>query len=141
VFEKPILAWASGTSSKKTRDVNQKMLLGDIIKGTGGGMIPRAKIKRFTRKQSVAEAIDQVVIKHKSGWENTLTLKSYEEGRTSFEAEAVDWIWLDEEPPRDIYDECMMRLMTTGGRMLSTMTPLNGISETVMAMLEDTELL
>ena len=141
VFDKQILAWASGTSSKKTRDVNQKMLFGDILRSGKPGMVPTAKILRYTRKTSVADAIDQIVIKHRRGWENTLTLKSYEEGRTSFEAEAVDWIWLDEEPPRAIYDECMMRLLTTRGSMLSTMTPLEGISETVMAMLEGTDLL
>ena len=104
-------------------------------------MVPKSKIVRFTRKTSVADAIDQIIVKHVKGWENTLTLKSYEEGRTSFEAEAVNWIWLDEEPPRAIYDECMMRLLTTRGSILSTMTPLQGISETVMAMLEDTDLL
>lgn len=141
VVDKPMLAWASGTSSKKTRDVNQKMLFGDIIRGGRPGMVPKSQIVRYTRKTSVADAVDQIVIKHKKGWENTLTLKSYEEGRTSFEAEAVDWIWLDEEPPRAIYDECLMRLLTTGGRLLATMTPLQGISETVMAMLEDTDLL
>ena len=141
VFDEPILAWASGTSSKKTRDVNQKMLFGEILRDGKPGMVPRNKIVRYTRKTSVADAIDQIVVKHVKGWENTLTLKSYEEGRTSFEAEAVHWIWLDEEPTRPIYDECMMRLLTTQGSILSTMTPLKGISETVQAMLADTDLM
>lgn len=140
-FDKPILAWAAGTSSKKVRDVNQKMLVGDILHDGTGGMIPQAKVVRWTRKSGVADGIDQIVIKHKKGWQNLLTLKSYEEKRVSFEAEAVDWIWLDEECPKDIYDECKLRLLTTRGSILSTFTPLNGMSEVVMKILEGTDLL
>lgn len=140
-YDKPILAWAAGTKSQKVRDVNQKMLVGDILHDGTGGMIPRAKIVRVTRKSGVADAIDQIVVKHKKGWENVLTLKSYEEKRVSFEGEAVDWIWLDEECPKGIYDECKLRLLTTRGSILSTFTPLNGMSEVVMKILEGTDLL
>lgn len=140
-YSKPILAWGAGTSSKKVRDVNQKMLVGDILHDGAAGMIPRAKVVRVTRKSGVADGIDQIVIKHVKGYQNVLTLKSYEEGRTSFEAEAVDWIWLDEEPPKDVYDECKLRLLTTRGSILSTFTPLNGMSEVVMKLLEGSDLL
>jgi len=141
-YNKQILAWGAGTVSKKVRDVNQKMLCGEILRDNGTpGMIPWAKLVRFTRKSGIADAIDQIVVRHVKGWDNTLTLKSYEEGRTSFEAEAVDWIWLDEEPPKDVYDECKLRLLTTRGAILSTFTPLNGMSEVVMKLLEGSDLL
>ncbi len=142
-YDKPILGWGAGTKSSKTRDVNQKMLVGAIQpdRQLSGGLIPQARIQRYTRKTGVADAIDQLHIKHVKGWTNTFTLKSYEEGRTAFEAEAVDWIWLDEEPSRGIYDECKMRLITTGGAMLTTMTPVEGLTEAVVGMLEGTDLL
>jgi phage terminase large subunit-like protein len=38
-------------------------------------------------------------------------------------------IWLDEEPPADIYDECLMRTTTTTGIMMLTFTPLDGLSD------------
>ena len=148
VFDKQILVWAAGTKSTKVRDVNQKMLLGQLQKAQGfttgvGGLIPRAKIGRLTRKMGVADAVDQAVIKHVDGYENLLTFKSYEEGRASFEAEAVDFIWLDEEKglSRDMYDECKMRIITTRGAILSTFTPVEGMTETVLAMLEGTDLM
>ncbi len=145
-FDKPILAWAAGTKSVKVRDVNQMKLLGKLSKSqgytsAGGGLIPAARIDRITRKTGTADAVDQVVIQHVSGWENVLTFKSYEEGRASFEAEEVDWIWLDEEPPKDVYDECKTRLLTSHGLILTTFTPLQGMSECVLSLIEDTDIL
>jgi phage terminase large subunit-like protein len=145
-FDKPILIWAAGTKGIKVRDTNQKMLTGTLDRSTGrtmatGGLVPASKIGRATRKTGVADALDQVWIEHRLGWTNTLTFKSYEEGRQSFESEAVDFIWLDEEPPKAIYDECKMRLLTTKGRMLSTFTPVEGMTECVMSLLEGTDLL
>jgi phage terminase large subunit-like protein len=46
-------------------------------------------------------------------------------------------IWLDEEPPSDVYDECLLRLMTTEGMMIGTFTPLSGLSEVVLRFLPD----
>ena len=145
-FDRPILVWAAGTKAQKVRDVNQKVLLGTLHMMRGytqstGGLVPAARIGRLTRKTGTADAVDQAIIKHVKGHENILTLKSYEEGRTSFEAEAVDFIWLDEEPPKAIYDECMMRLITTAGALLATFTPVEGMTETVLSLLEDTSLI
>ena len=96
-FDKPILCWAGGTKSTKVRDVNQKKLLGKLHKVQGatnaqGGLIPARLIGRLTRKSGESDAVDQAVIRHVKGWENLMTLKSYEEGRTSFEAEEVDYL-------------------------------------------------
>lgn len=145
-YDRPILAWAAGTKTAKVRDVNQKFLLGALHQRKGftqanGGLIPAARIGRLTRRSGVADAVDQVVVNHVSGFENVCTFKSYEEGRTSFEAEGVDFIWLDEEPPKPIYDECKMRILTTRGCILSTFTPVEGMTETVLSLLEGSEFL
>ena len=146
IYEKPILGWAAGTKAVKVRDVNQKMLVGKLHKTVGftqatGGLVPSARIGHITRRSGVAGAIDQVTVKHVKGWDNLLTFKSYEEGRTSFEAEEVDWIWLDEEPPKPIYDESKMRILTARGRIMATFTPLEGMTETIMSILDGTDLL
>ena len=145
-FTRPILAWAAGTKNAKVRDVNQKMLLGQLHQRSGftqaaGGLIPAARLGRLTRRSGVADAVDQVTIRHVNGYENLLTFKSYEEGRASFEAEGVDWIWLDEEPPLPVYQECKMRILTTRGSILSTFTPVEGMTETVQMLLQDSDLL
>ena len=145
-FDHPILAWAAGTKSAKVRDVNQAFLLGKLHQRKGftqadGGLIPAARIGRLTRRTGVADAVDQVVVRHVSGYENVCTFKSYEEGRTSFEAEGVHWIWLDEEPSKPIYNECKMRILTTAGSILATFTPIEGMTETVISILEGTDIL
>ncbi len=146
VIDRPGLFWAAGTTAKKVRDVNQAMLLGKLSKGKGmtraaGGLIAARHIGRLTRRSGVTDAVDQVTIKHRKGWENLLTFKSYEEGRPSFEAEAVDFIWLDEEPTKAIYDECKMRILTTAGRILATFTPVEGMTEVVIALLKGSGLM
>jgi phage terminase large subunit-like protein len=41
--------------------------------------------------------------------------KSYEQGRTKFQGESIDWGWADEEPPEDVYAEFLTRTVATGG--------------------------
>ncbi len=41
-------------------------------------------------------------------------------------------IWLDEEPPADVYGECLIRTMTTNGIIMLTFTPLSGMSAVVL---------
>lgn len=134
-FDRPISAWAAGTSGKTTRDIVQTKLFGKFD-DIGSGLIPKEKIVgRPTSKQGVAEAYDTARIQHVSGGTSTLIFKSYDQRRIAFEGTEQDVIWLDEEPPLDIYTECLLRTMTNDGMLMLTFTPLMGMSETVMAFL------
>lgn len=58
-----------------------------------------------------------------------ITFKSYEQGAEKFQSAGKRWIWFDEEPPSDIYEECLMR--QEAGIPLDmwiTMTPVNGMT-------------
>lgn len=144
-FRHPIRAWACGKTNETTRDIVQTTLLGDIeYRGSlkrvdGSGVIPRDKIGmdpgQLTWKQGVADLIDTVKIKHKSGGWSKLGLKSYQQGRGSFEGTAQHVIWDDEEPPEDVYGEQIIRTATTGGILMLTFTPLEGMSEVVQRFL------
>ena len=143
-FREPILLWACGTKSIKTRDVNQHILIGELKRNgsenyvTGGHIAPRF-VLRATRKSGVPDAADRVEIAHVGGWTNVIAFKSYEEGRKAFEAEAVHWVWLDEECPPEVLDECKMRTLTTHGHMMVTLTPVEGWSTTVVRLLDGVE--
>lgn len=136
-FTKPVRVWAAGKTNETTRDIVQVTLLGDVTAHggrkvtTGTGLIPGDAIGLITWKQGVADLIDTVKIRHKSGGWSMLGLKSYHQGRGSFEGTAQDVIWLDEEPPLDVYGECLIRTATTNGIVLITFTPLAGMSEVV----------
>ena len=56
----------------------------------------------------------------------TITFKSVEQGRESFQGASVSWVWVDEEMPIDIYKELLMRIMDVQGNLFGTMTPLIG---------------
>ena len=137
-FGGPISAWAAGKTNETTRDIVQLALCGEVTgasaaKGfAGDGMIPGASLGKITWRQGVNGLADTIRVKHATGRWSTLGLKSYEQGRGSFEGTAKHWIWCDEEPPADVYGEVLIRTATTKGLVLITFTPLTGMSETVM---------
>jgi len=134
-FNKPIQVWAAGDTSETTRDIVQAALMGQLG-ALGTGLIPADRIiGEPTKRMGVTGAMDTARIHHKDGHENLLGFKSFDQGRKKFQGTSKDLIWLDEEPPADVYDECMMRLMTTNGLMLCTFTPLEGLTEIALRYL------
>ena len=126
-FTKPIRAWAAGESSVAVRDIQQTKLCGrpGIVAELGTGFIPKHLLLGHTASHGATDAFDTIQVRHGAGT-STLTFKSYEQGRAKFQGEPVDWIWADEEPDGEIYDECMARLLATMGSMIVTYTPLKG---------------
>ena len=135
-FDHPVSAWAAGDTSETVRDIIQLELLGDIS-DIGTGMIPGDDIIDMTRRSGVPDAYQTVLVRHISGGTSRLGLKSYDQKRKSFQGTAKHIIWLDEEPPQDVYAECLLRTMTTDGIILLTFTPLLGISDVVKSFLHD----
>lgn len=133
-FDKPVRAWVAGDTSKTVREILQLKLLGPVG-SWGTGLIPGEKIERITRAVGIADAVDTVWVKHKSGGLSRLVFKSYDQRRESFQGTEQDLIWLDEEPPLDVYTECLLRTMTNDGMVLLTFTPLLGMSEVVLQFL------
>ena len=130
-FTRPITMWAAGDRGSTTRDIVQSALVGSIGR-LGTGMIPSRAIIHARPKASPPGAIDQVWVRHVSGGESQLIFKAYEQGRRSFEGTSIDLVWLDEEPPDDIYGECVIRTMTTNGIVYVTCTPLLGLTPFIL---------
>lgn len=55
---------------------------------------------------------------------------SYDQDIDKFAGTSRHWEWFDEEPPEDIWQECLMRLVDTGGSWWITMTPVEGMTWT-----------
>lgn len=140
-FDAPIYAWMAGKYSETARDILQAKMLGAvrhegssrIVDGTG--LVPGDLLGRATWKQGVPDMVDSIPVRHVSGGWSHLGIKSYQQGRGSFEGTEQHVIWLDEEPPMDIYGECLIRTGTTKGLIMLTFTPLSGISEVVRQFL------
>lgn len=127
-FSHPVSAWAAGDTSKTTRDIIQLALYGPIHE-PGTGMIPKDKIARVTTKTGIADCLETIYVKHVSGGLSEVVLKSYDQGRDAFTGTNRHVLWLDEEPPYDIYVECLLRTMVVNGTLLVTATPLLGMTE------------
>lgn len=54
--------------------------------------------------------------------------RSYDQDLDKFAGTSRHFTWYDEEPPKDIYNECQARLIDTDGDSYMTMTPVNGMS-------------
>lgn len=116
--------WVVSLSNRVQKEVAQKKILDyidkswieDIIMQTGKKDAPKFGV------------IETIVIKNVFGGLSTISFKSCEEGREKFQGTSLDYVWFDEEPPKDIYDECQMRVLDRSGLIFGTMTPLKGLS-------------
>jgi len=132
-FDRPVNGLAASVSADLTRDGVQRLLLGrpGVSDEAGTGSIPRDCIVETRPRTGVPNALAHVTVQHVSGGNSTLKLMSYEQGREKFQADTLDFVWLDEEPPYDIYTEALTRTNTTLGPVYLTFTPLKGASNTV----------
>jgi phage terminase large subunit-like protein len=126
-FDKPVRVWACGVSAMAVRDIQQKKLFGPPGTEPGTGLIPKELIiGRPTSSHSAPNAFDTAHVRHIGGGISSLTFKSYEMGATKFQGEGVEFLWLDEISPMDVYSESLARISLTNGMILCTFTPLGG---------------
>lgn len=138
-WNRPIRAMCGSESAELTRKGVQRLLLGPPEKREewGTGFIPKEAITGWSMKQGVADAVSSVTVKHKLGGESVIQFNSYDQGRTKWQADTVDLVWFDEEPPEDVYFEGLTRTNATEGMVMVTFTPLMGMSKVVKRFLTE----
>lgn len=130
---KNLLIWVCGDTKKTCRDILQKKFMGPSLSENdiGTGLIPKKYIDRYTRASGAADTVDTIYINRIDGGTTQIVFKSYDAGRDTFQGTEVDIILLDEEPPIEVYTECLLRTMTNNGFMMLTFTPLMGMTELI----------
>lgn len=114
--------WVVSLTREVQRDVAQRKVLSylkkewiaDVVMISGRSDAPEGGV------------IDYITVRNVFGTLSRIGFKSCESGREKFQGTGLDYVWFDEEPPEDIYDECRMRLADRRGDMFGTMTPLKG---------------
>lgn len=134
-FPMPTDCWAAGDTGQTTRDIVQTTLLGELG-DFGTGLIAKELIEEIRMRPGGAGAVDTVRVRHTSGGISKLGFKSYDQKRRAFQGTQKHAIWLDEEPPLEVYGESLMRTMTTNGVVYVTFTPLMGITMFVQEFLD-----
>lgn len=119
-----VCGWVVSLSYEVQRDVAQAKIMhylnSDWIED----------IVMYSGKKSNAEygVIDYILIKNIFGGISKIAFKSCDQGREKFQGASLDFVWFDEEPPFDIYEECRMRVLDRKGEIWGTMTPLKGLT-------------
>lgn len=130
-FPRATRGWVASKNADVVRDGAQRLLYGPIT-APGTGMIPKDRIVDKKMARGVPNALESITVMHASGDLSQITFKGYQDGREAWQAETLDYVWYDEEPPEDIYIEGLTRTNNTGGGVYLTFTPLLGMSEVVL---------
>ena len=122
--KKDVSGWVVSLSSQVQRDIAQKKILRylrpdwieSIVMSAGRKDSPESGVIDFIRVKNVFGGVSQI------------GFKSCDQGREKFQGTSLDFVWFDEEPPQDIYEECRMRVIDREGDIFGTMTPLKGFT-------------
>ncbi len=114
VIGEPVEVWAACPSYDAQEETTQKKLL---------TYIPPDEIDRVDYIRG--KIIKKLTLKNGS----FITFKSYEQGREKFQGAGKRLIWFDEEPPKDIWEECFVRV-EAGVQLdvILTMTAIKGMT-------------
>ena len=130
-YTAPNHAWVACATNELVRDNPQKILLGPPGQ-LGTGTIPLSAIYgKPTMARGFPDLVDRFQVQHVSGGISSIQFKAYDQGRKRWQGATLDWLWLDEEPPEDVYGEAQARIVATNGMIFMSMTPLMGMSEVV----------
>jgi phage terminase large subunit-like protein len=135
-FDEPTQGWACGVTGETVRDTVQRVLVGR--RGhEGTGAIPKDAIIELVSARGIPDLLDTIKVRHISGGQSVIGLKSYLAGREKFQGETLNYVWFDEEPPADIYTEGLTRTNMGASPVWMTFTPLLGMSEVVRRFLQE----
>lgn len=119
-----VFGWVVSLSQQVQRDVAQ----GKILSYINPSWIEDVTMLSGKKESLKYGVIDQIRIKNVFGGTSIIGFKSCDQGREKFQGSSLDFVWFDEEPPEDIYDECRMRVLDKRGDIFGTMTPLKGLT-------------
>ena len=121
---KNVCGWVVSLSAQVQRDVAQKKILHYLKKEWIEDIVMLSG-----RKDSPEDGvIDFIRVKNVLGGSSVIGFKSCDQGREKFQGTSLDFVWFDEEPPKEIYLECRMRVLDRRGDIFGTMTPLKGFT-------------
>lgn len=103
VWDRATSGWVVSLDFPSSRDIVQPAYFDNGFVPAGGPNQP------FIPAREVSEwRVSDQILKLKNG--SIIGFKSADSGRKKFQGVGKDWIQFDEEPPKDIYTECVIRV-------------------------------
>jgi phage terminase large subunit-like protein len=130
-YNKPINIWVAGVTNNETFQTLAQYYVGDLTKE---GFIHSSLIVRKEPQKHL------YYVQHASGGISKIRFKSYEQKADAWQAETLDGVHLDEEPPSKIYSEAITRTLSTSqdhyGQVTCSLTPLKGVTHFMLQYME-----
>lgn len=134
-YERPVRILVVALKNIMARDILQEYLL----KGVASRPPDLLTITDTSAKSGVKGLYEKIHVPHftkgQYDGQSEIIFKSVEEGSQSFQGyNAIDCIFIDEEPKYDVFKECLNRLAAMGTRktfLFLSQWPVNGKSEVV----------
>jgi phage terminase large subunit-like protein len=130
-YDRHINIWVAGVTNAETAQSLKTYYIGDVGKE---GFIHSSLIVKQDKQKHL------YYIQHSSGGISKLRFKSYEQRGGAWQAETLDGIHLDEEPPSEIYSEAITRTVSTSpthhGMVTASLTPLCGVTHFMLQYME-----
>lgn len=95
-----------------------------IVKPEIARWLPPSALQNGSWEDSFSKEFRTLTLENGS----TLEFMSYDQDLDKFAGTSRHAIWFDEEPPQEIYNECLMRLIDVSGDLWVTMTPVEGMT-------------
>ncbi len=116
--------WVVSLSKQVQRDVAQAKILHYLRPD----WIEKIVVNSGSQDSPESSIIDFILVKNVFGEVSKIGFRSCDQGREKFQGASLDYVWFDEEPPFEIYQECRMRVLDKCGILFGTMTPLKGLT-------------
>lgn len=142
VQDNPKHWWIVSESAGTFKSSLQVTLIGpNLTEDLGTGLIPKDKIVSVSNWPSVSGTVGEIKIRHKKGHIVTVEVKSFDQERSKLQGANIDGVLFDEEPPIEVYTECVFRLRGNSkkelGMAMLLFTPLKGLSPVVLKYLKN----
>lgn len=115
IERKDTRGWIVSVDFPSSKDVSERLI---------AGFMPKSRILAWDTTRG------RLKVKNNNRGVSELTFKSCESGVEKFQGADLDFIDFDEEPPFDIYKECLARLLIRSGSMWCAETPTLGMTWT-----------
>ncbi|MBQ8178583.1 MAG: terminase family protein [Clostridia bacterium] len=119
-----VSGWVVSVSAEVQKEVAQKKILHYLRPD----WIERIVMLDGSKDYPLQGIIDTIYVRNVFGGISSIGFKSCQQGREKFQGASLDFVWFDEEPTRDVYYECLMRVVDKVGDVFGTMTPLKGLT-------------
>jgi len=101
--------WVSSLDFPSSRDITQDKV---------NKYLPKRFVQRFSKDDKIYFLTEG----------REIGFKSADSGREKYQGTSRYQVWMDEEHPKDVYDEAYMRTIDCSGRILLTFTPVEGLT-------------